>query len=98
MAISEILSKAMEFGKSVSVSLYEVIQDPAYDLLDPKHLEVAVKSIQEFHNLVVVVFKKSAQKIPTEQTRNHKGLMIPVTPEDDNLKTMLTSKMYFVDF
>ncbi|CAA2945057.1 Maturase K [Olea europaea subsp. europaea] len=41
----------MEFEMSVSVSLYEVIQDHAYDLLDPKHLEVSVKSIQEFHNI-----------------------------------------------
>ncbi|XP_022888919.1 kinesin-like protein KIN-10C [Olea europaea var. sylvestris] len=110
-AISEILSKAMEFEMSVSVSLYEVIQDHAYDLLDPKHLEVqileaahgkihlkglsqvSVKSIQEFHNIYFSrgSFQKSAQKIPTEQTRNHKGLMIRVTPEDDNLKTMLTS-------
>lgn len=42
MAMSEILSKAMKFGKSVSVSLYEVIQEHAYDLLDPKHPEVQI--------------------------------------------------------
>ncbi|CAI9760025.1 unnamed protein product [Fraxinus pennsylvanica] len=42
MAMSEILSKAMDFGKSVSVSLYEMIEDHAYDLLDPKHIEVQI--------------------------------------------------------
>ncbi|KAL2550486.1 ATP binding microtubule motor family protein [Forsythia ovata] len=117
MAMSEILSKAMEFGKSVSVSLYEVVQDHAYDLLDPKHPEVQilegaqgkihlkglsqvyVKSIQEFHNIYFSrgCFQKSVQKIPTEQMRSHKGLMIHVSSEDDNLKTKLRSKMNFVD-
>ncbi|XP_022871686.1 kinesin-like protein KIN-10C isoform X2 [Olea europaea var. sylvestris] len=117
MAMSEILSKAMKFGKSVSVSLYEVIQEHAYDLLDPKHPEVQilegaqgkihfkglsqvdVKSIQEFHNIYFSrgSFQKSVQKIPTEKTRCHKGLMIHVSSEDDNLKAKLTSKMNFID-
>ncbi|CAI9771919.1 unnamed protein product [Fraxinus pennsylvanica] len=117
MAMSEILSEAMNSGKSVCVSLYEVIQEHAYDLLDPKHPQVKilegaqgkthlkglsqvdVKSIQEFHNIYFsrVSSQKSSQKIPTEKMRCHKGLMIHVSPEDDNLKTKLTSKMNFVD-
>ncbi|PIM98594.1 Plus-end-directed kinesin ATPase [Handroanthus impetiginosus] len=42
MVMSEILSKTKELGKSVLVSLYELAQDQAYDLLNPKHPVVQV--------------------------------------------------------
>ncbi|KAK4384974.1 Kinesin-like protein KIN-10C [Sesamum angolense] len=42
LAMSEILSKARELRKSVSVSLYELSQDQAYDLLNPKHPTIQV--------------------------------------------------------
>ncbi|XP_027110282.1 kinesin-like protein KIN-10C isoform X2 [Coffea arabica] len=42
MTMTELLSKAEETGKSVSISIFEVQQEHAYDLLDPKHSEVQV--------------------------------------------------------
>ncbi|XP_011076150.1 kinesin-like protein KIN-10C [Sesamum indicum] len=42
LAMSEILSKARELQKSVSVSLYELSHDQAYDLLNPRHPAVQV--------------------------------------------------------
>ena len=42
MTMNELLSKAEETGKSVSISIFEVQQEHAYDLLDPKHSEVQV--------------------------------------------------------
>ncbi|CAA0834354.1 ATP binding microtubule motor family protein [Striga hermonthica] len=42
MAMAEILSKAEELGKSVSVSLYELTQEHAKDLLNPEHPTIQV--------------------------------------------------------
>ncbi|CDP05179.1 unnamed protein product [Coffea canephora] len=42
MTMTELLSKAEETGKSLSISIFEVQQEHAYDLLDPKHSEVQV--------------------------------------------------------
>ncbi|KAL0304278.1 UNVERIFIED_CONTAM: Kinesin-like protein KIN-10C [Sesamum radiatum] len=50
LAMSEILSKARELGKSVSVSLYELSQDQAYDLLNPKH--PAVQVLEDAHGKI----------------------------------------------
>ncbi|CAH9111263.1 unnamed protein product [Cuscuta europaea] len=41
-AIHDILSRAEEVGKEVSISFFEVFQERAYDLLDPKQNEVQV--------------------------------------------------------
>lgn len=42
IAMSEILYKASESKKTVFVSLYQVTQDHAFDLLDPDYAEVQV--------------------------------------------------------
>ncbi|KAL8557167.1 hypothetical protein ACS0TY_004571 [Phlomoides rotata] len=42
IAMSEILSKAKELGKSVSVSLYELTRDHVKDLLNPDHPTIQV--------------------------------------------------------
>ncbi|KAL3630622.1 hypothetical protein CASFOL_023606 [Castilleja foliolosa] len=42
IAMSEILSKAKEFGKSVYVSLYEITQEHVKDLLNPDHPTIQV--------------------------------------------------------
>ncbi|KAI3458135.1 hypothetical protein Pfo_014798 [Paulownia fortunei] len=42
IAMSEILSKAKELGKSVSVSLYELTQEHVKDLLNPDHPAIKV--------------------------------------------------------
>ncbi|GFZ15358.1 ATP binding microtubule motor family protein [Actinidia rufa] len=42
LAIAEVLSMVKDNEKSVAISLYEVIQDHVYDLLDPTHPEVQV--------------------------------------------------------
>ncbi|PSR93458.1 Kinesin-like protein [Actinidia chinensis var. chinensis] len=42
LAIAEVLSMIEGNEKSVAISLYEVIQDHVYDLLDPTHLEVRI--------------------------------------------------------
>ncbi|KAL0317798.1 UNVERIFIED_CONTAM: Kinesin-like protein KIN-10C [Sesamum angustifolium] len=50
LAMSEILSKARELRKSVSVSLYELSQDQAYDLLNPKH--PAIQVLEDAHGKI----------------------------------------------
>ena len=42
LAIAEVLSMVEDNEKSVAISLYEVIQDHVYDLLDPTRPEVQV--------------------------------------------------------
>lgn len=42
MAMSEILAKAKELGKSVSISLYELTQENVKDLLNPGHPSIKV--------------------------------------------------------
>ncbi|GLT35939.1 hypothetical protein SLA2020_103490 [Shorea laevis] len=41
-AMAEVLSLAVESGKLVSISFYHIINERAYDLLDPKKSEVSV--------------------------------------------------------
>lgn len=42
MSMTELLSKAEEDGKSVSISLLEVHHEHVYDLLDPNRSEVQI--------------------------------------------------------
>ncbi|KAG8381310.1 hypothetical protein BUALT_Bualt06G0109100 [Buddleja alternifolia] len=100
MAMSEILSKAKELGKSVCVSLYELTHDNAYDLLNPMRpaVQVCVKSISEFHSIYFSQgSSQNTQKVPTDQPRNHKGLMVHISSENDELKPNVVNKINFVD-
>ncbi|GER51013.1 alpha/beta-Hydrolases superfamily protein [Striga asiatica] len=99
MAMAEILSKAEELGKSVSVSLYEMTQEHAKDLLNPEHptIQVPVKSMSEFQNIYLSQGNLlNAQKLPTDHPRN-KGLMVHILSEDDKLTAKLANKINFVD-
>ncbi|KZV20008.1 hypothetical protein F511_26766 [Dorcoceras hygrometricum] len=100
IAMSEILSKASESKKTVSVSLYEVTQDHAFDLLDPDYAEiqVMVKSVSEFQNIYFRHLSlQKRQKISTDLRRYQKGLMVHVSSEDDNTIPKLENKINFVD-
>lgn len=65
IAMSEILSKAKELGKSVSVSLYELTQEHVKDLLNPDHPAIQVledaqgkiniKGLSQARNMIVFV-------------------------------------------
>uniref|UniRef100_A0A2P2KYD5 Kinesin-like protein KIF22 isoform X3 n=1 Tax=Rhizophora mucronata TaxID=61149 RepID=A0A2P2KYD5_RHIMU len=46
LTMAELLSVVVENGKSISVSLYEIVQDHVYDLLDPKRQEVVILEAQ----------------------------------------------------
>ncbi|KAK4431479.1 Kinesin-like protein KIN-10C [Sesamum alatum] len=116
LAMSEILSKARELRKSVSVSLYELSQDQAYDLLNPKHpavqvledahgkinlkglSQVSVKSLSEFHDIYFSQGSlQNSPKVQMDQPRNHRGLMVHISSEEDSQKSKLVNKINFVD-
>ncbi|XP_073127180.1 kinesin-like protein KIN-10C isoform X2 [Henckelia pumila] len=116
LAMSEILSKASESKKTVSVSLYQVAQDHAFDLLDPDSAEVQVlddtrgklnlkglsrvmvKSISEFENTYFRHLNlQKSQKISMDPRRCHKGLIVHISSEDDNIIPKLENKINFVD-
>ncbi|KAG8365633.1 hypothetical protein BUALT_Bualt18G0126400 [Buddleja alternifolia] len=97
MAMSEILSKAKELGKSVYVSVYELTHDNVYDLLNPTHpaFQVYVKSISKFHSTYFSRgSSQNTQEVSTDQPHNHKGLMVHIS---DELKPNLVNKINFVD-
>ncbi|XP_073315863.1 kinesin-like protein KIN-10C [Primulina huaijiensis] len=116
IAMSEILSKACESKKTVSVSLYLVTQDHAFDLLDPDCAEVhvlgdtqgklnlkglsqvKVKSVSEFENMYFRHLNlQKSQKISMDPRRYHKGLMVHISSEDDNIIPKLENKINLVD-
>ena len=53
MAMSDILAKAKETGKSVSMSLYELTQENVKDLLNPDH--PAIKVLDDAHGKVNII-------------------------------------------
>ncbi|KAH6757742.1 hypothetical protein C2S51_038650 [Perilla frutescens var. frutescens] len=59
MAMSEIIAKAKELDKSVSVSLYELTQEHVKDLLNPDHPVIQV--LDDAHGKVII---KGLSKVP----------------------------------
>lgn len=53
MAMSDILAKAKDTGKSVSISLYELTQENVKDLLNPDH--PAIKVLDDAHGKVNII-------------------------------------------
>ncbi|EPS65540.1 hypothetical protein M569_09237 [Genlisea aurea] len=90
LAMMEILEKATEVKKLVSISVYEVVQNHAYDVLDSEHHEVPVRSITEFCNVYFI----QGRKLSKSQPLSHKGLMVNISSEDGSLE----SKINFVEF
>lgn len=52
LSMSEFLSRAEEVGNCISFSLYEVVQDHVFDLLDSKKPEISV--LEGAHGKVIL--------------------------------------------
>ncbi|KAF5731187.1 ATP binding microtubule motor family protein putative isoform 1 [Tripterygium wilfordii] len=69
LAIAELLSKANENGKSVTISFYEILHDRVYDLLDPKQLEVPI--LLDAQGKI-----KGLSQVPVKSTAEFKKLIL----------------------
>ncbi|KAL8139752.1 hypothetical protein V2J09_005773 [Rumex salicifolius] len=107
LSMSEFLSRSEELGNSVSISLYEVLQDRVFDLLDSKRPEISVlegahgkiasvKSIPEFHKLWFAILQRPLQKTTNEPPqRSHKGMIINISSSQEDAS--LLGRMNLVD-
>ncbi|XP_047968200.1 kinesin-like protein KIN-10C isoform X2 [Salvia hispanica] len=71
MAMSDILAKAKETGKSVSMSLYELTQENVKDLLNPDH--PAIKVLDDAHGKVNII---GLSKVPVNSITEFQNMYI----------------------
>ncbi|XP_042031296.1 kinesin-like protein KIN-10C isoform X1 [Salvia splendens] len=71
MAMFDILAKAKETGKSVSISLYELTQENVKDLLNPDH--PAIKVLDDAHGKVNII---GLSKVPVNSITEFQNMYI----------------------
>ncbi|KAL7104913.1 hypothetical protein ACP275_07G012200 [Erythranthe tilingii] len=99
IAMSEILSKAKELGKSFKPDNHAIqILEDAQGKVNLKGLsQVPVNSITEFYNIYFgQTSSRCTQLKPTDLPRS-KGLIVHLPSEDDKLKSKSGNKINFVD-